>query len=193
MSVKIRLKRMGSKKRPFYRIIATDSRMPRDGRFIETLGYYDPMKQPAEVNIKEDLVFKWMKRGAQPSSNTEQILRNAGVLKKWSLLKKGVSPEELESKYEQLKASETPPMDPSERERKRSDKKAAAEAEATAAAEAAAAPQEPSVAEEAAEPAGDAPATPPGDAEAAGEGADTSSGQEEEQKDANGGEADKKS
>ena len=53
MSVRIRLKRMGSKKRPFYRIIATDSRMPRDGRFIETLGYYNPMTEPADVNIKE--------------------------------------------------------------------------------------------------------------------------------------------
>ena len=128
MSVKIRLKRMGSKKRPFYRIVATDSRMPRDGRFIETLGYYDPMRSPAIVNIKEELVFKWMERGAQPSDNTERILRNAGVLKKWSLLKQGVSREDLETKYEELKANETPPMDRAERERK-----SAAKAEAKAA------------------------------------------------------------
>ena len=131
MSVKIRLKRMGSKKRPFYRIVATDSRMPRDGRFIETLGYYDPMRSPANVNIKEELVFKWMERGAQPSDKTERILRNAGVLKKWSLLKQGVSREDLEAKYEALKANETPPMDRAEREEKR-----AAKAEAKAAAEA---------------------------------------------------------
>jgi small subunit ribosomal protein S16 len=122
---------MGSKKRPFYRIIATDSRMPRDGRFIETLGYYDPMRDPAIVNIKEDLIFKWMERGAQPTDNTERILRNVGVMKKWSLLKQGVSREELESKYEELKANETPPMDPADRE-----KKLAAKAEATADAEA---------------------------------------------------------
>ena len=62
MSVKIRLKRMGSKKRPFYRIIATDSRNPRDGRFIETLGYYNPLLDPPDINVKEDLIFKWMKR-----------------------------------------------------------------------------------------------------------------------------------
>jgi small subunit ribosomal protein S16 len=122
---------MGSKRRPFYRIIATDSRNPRDGRFIETLGYYDPMKEPADVNIKEDLVFKWMQRGAQPTESTEQILRSAGVMKKWSLLKNGVSREELDAKYEELKSTETPPMDAADRERKAAEKKAAAGAEVT--------------------------------------------------------------
>jgi small subunit ribosomal protein S16 len=145
---------MGSKKRPFYRIIATDSRMPRDGRFIETLGYYDPKTEPAVVNIKEDLVFKWMERGARPTDNTERILRNAGVMKKWSLLRQGVSREELETKYEQLKASETPPMDREEKKKKPSAKaeaKAAAEAEAAAAEQAAEAETAPEP-----EPAGDA-------------------------------------
>jgi small subunit ribosomal protein S16 len=145
---------MGSKKRPFYRIIATDSRMPRDGRFIETLGYYDPKTDPAVVNIKEDLVFKWMERGARPTDNTERILRNAGVMKKWSLLKQGVSREDLESKYEQLKASETPPMDRKDKKKKLSPKaeaKAAAEAEAAAAEQPAEAEPKPEP-----EPAGDA-------------------------------------
>ena len=132
MAVKIRLKRMGSKKKPFYRIIATDSRMPRDGRFIETLGYYNPMTEPADVKIKEDLIFKWMERGAIPTTSTEQILRSAGVLKKWSLLKRGVSREELDAKYEELKASETRPMDPTARAEKKAAKKAAVEAEAAA-------------------------------------------------------------
>jgi small subunit ribosomal protein S16 len=132
LSVKIRLKRMGSKKRPFYRIVATDSRMPRDGRFIETLGYYDPMSNPVNVNIREDLVFKWMERGARPSDNTERILRNSGVLKKWSLLKQGVPRDQIETKYEELKASETPPMDGVEREKKRA-AKAAADAQSEAA------------------------------------------------------------
>ena len=132
MSVKIRLKRMGSKKKPFYRIIATDSRMPRDGRFIETLGYYNPMTEPADIKIKEDLIFKWMGRGAVPTTSTEQILRSTGVMKKWSLLKRGVSLEELDAKYEELKAGETQPMDPAVRAEKKAAKIAAVEAEAAA-------------------------------------------------------------
>lgn len=152
MAVRIRLKRMGSKKRPFYRIIATDSRNPRDGRFIETLGYYDPMKNPADVRVKEDLLFKWMQRGAQPTDNTERILRNIGVMKKWSLLKQGVSPEELETKYEELKSTETPPMAPAEREQIEAAKKAAAEAEAVEAPEDAESAPEPKI-ETAAKPA----------------------------------------
>ena len=128
MSVKIRLKRMGSKKRPFYRIITTDSRNARDGRFIETLGYYNPMTDPADIKIKEDLVYKWMERGAQPSGTTEQILRSTGVLKKWSLLKQGVSRDELEAKYEELKSKETPPVSAAEKKQKAEAKKAEAEA-----------------------------------------------------------------
>ncbi len=139
MAVKIRLKRMGSKKKPFYRIIATDSRMPRDGRFIETLGYYNPMTEPADIKIKEDLVFKWMRRGAVPTTSTEQILRSTGVMKKWSLLKRGVSPEELDAKYEELKAGETQPMDPAARAEKKAAKKATVEAEAASETEAPAA------------------------------------------------------
>jgi len=119
---------MGSKKRPFYRIITTDSRNARDGRFIETLGYYNPMTDPADIKIKEDLVYKWMERGAQPSGTTEQILRSTGVLKKWSLLKQGVSRDELEAKYEELKSKETPPVSAAEKKQKAESKKAEAEA-----------------------------------------------------------------
>jgi small subunit ribosomal protein S16 len=128
LAVKIRLKRMGSKKRPFYRIISTDSRNARDGRFIETLGYYNPMTDPADIKVKEDLVYKWMERGAQPSGTTEQILRSTGVLKKWSLLKQGVSRDELEAKYEELKSKETQPVSAEEKKQKAETKKAEAEA-----------------------------------------------------------------
>lgn len=155
MAVRIRLKRMGSKRRPFYRIIATDSRNARDGRFIETLGYYDPMKDPADINVKEDLIFKWMKRGAQPTESTEQILRDVGVMKKWALLKKGVSPEELDAKYDELKSKETPPMDAAERERKAAEKMAAAKAEVAETPE-----EAPADAESAAEPKAEAAAEP---------------------------------
>ena len=89
---------MGSKKRPFYRIIATDSRNPRDGRFLETLGYYNPIVEPMDINVKEELVFKWMGRGAVPSSSAESLLRRYGTMKKWSLVKQGVSLEDLEPK-----------------------------------------------------------------------------------------------
>jgi small subunit ribosomal protein S16 len=128
LAVKIRLKRMGSKKRPFYRIVATDSRNPRDGRFIETLGYYNPITDPPDIEIKEDLVFKWMERGAIPTGNTASLLRRVGTMKKWALLQKGVSADELDSKYEELKSRETPPMSAEERQRKLDAKKAEAQA-----------------------------------------------------------------
>lgn len=98
MSVKIRLKRMGSKKRPFYRIIATDSRMPRDGRFIETVGFYNPLPDPPVINVKEDLLFKWFERGAKPTANTASLLRSVGYMQKWELMKQGLSGEVLEQR-----------------------------------------------------------------------------------------------
>ena len=83
MAVKIRLKRMGSKKKPFYRIVVADSRSPRDGRFIETVGTYNPLKEPAEVTIKEDSVMDWLSKGAQPSDTVRNILSREGVMKKF--------------------------------------------------------------------------------------------------------------
>ena len=80
MSVRIRLKRMGAKKRPFYRIIVADSRAPRDGRFIETLGTYNPLPEPCEVKLKEDRVRLWLTRGAQPSDPVRDILKREGLL-----------------------------------------------------------------------------------------------------------------
>ncbi|MCH7549353.1 MAG: 30S ribosomal protein S16 [Candidatus Krumholzibacteriota bacterium] len=128
MSVKIRLKRMGSKKRPFYRIVATDSRSPRDGRFIETLGYYNPITEPADIHVKEALVFKWMRCGAIPTATAASLLRRNGTMKRWALLKQGVAESDLDAKYEELKSRETPPMSAEERSRIAAEKKAAAEA-----------------------------------------------------------------
>jgi len=79
--VRLRLTRAGRHKRPFYRIVAADSRMPRDGRYIEVLGTYDPLKTPAAVTMKEDRVMAWLKRGAQPSVTVHHLLNRAGVLK----------------------------------------------------------------------------------------------------------------
>ena len=83
MAVKIRLKRMGSKKRPFYRVVVADSRSPRDGRFIETVGTYNPVVEPAEVKLNEELVLSWLNNGAQPSDTVKNLLSNAGSMKKF--------------------------------------------------------------------------------------------------------------
>ncbi|MBR2685993.1 MAG: 30S ribosomal protein S16 [Erysipelotrichaceae bacterium] len=84
MAVKLRLKRMGAKKAPFYRIVAADSRYPRDGRFIESIGYYDPTREPAEVKVDKELALKWLNNGAQPSDTVRNILSKQGVMKEFN-------------------------------------------------------------------------------------------------------------
>jgi small subunit ribosomal protein S16 len=79
MPVRLRLTRKGAKKRPFYRIVAADSEAPRDGRFLEVLGYYDPLKDPAQVQMDEDKVRKWIQRGAKVSDTVGSLLRKKGV------------------------------------------------------------------------------------------------------------------
>ena len=81
MAVKIRLKRMGKKKAPFYRIIVADSRSPRDGRFIEEIGTYDPTKNPTEYRVNEELAKKWLADGAQPTDTVSRIFKAAGIEK----------------------------------------------------------------------------------------------------------------
>lgn len=83
MAVKIRLKRMGAKKRPFYRVVVADSRSKRDGRIIETLGTYNPITEPAETKIDEELVLKWLRNGAKPSDTVKNLLSNQGILEKF--------------------------------------------------------------------------------------------------------------
>ena len=78
--VKIRLRRMGAKKAPFYRIIVADARSPRDGRFIEELGYYDPTKNPSVVSVDGDKVKAWIQKGAQPTETVQRLLKNKGVV-----------------------------------------------------------------------------------------------------------------
>ena len=79
--VKIRLKRMGQKKAPFYRIVVADSRSPRDGRFIEQIGYYDPTKEPMDLKIDEEAANKWLGDGAQPTDTVNRLLKTAGIVK----------------------------------------------------------------------------------------------------------------
>ena len=78
--VKIRLRRMGKKKAPFYRIVVADSRYPRDGRFIEEIGYFDPMKEPVVIKIDEDKAKEWLTKGAQPTETVKSLLKKSGVI-----------------------------------------------------------------------------------------------------------------
>lgn len=89
MAVKLRLKRMGAKKRPFYRIVAADSRSPRDGRFIEVVGTYNPIIEPAEIKVDDEKAIKWLKDGATPTDTVRNLLSQAGVMKKFHDEKRG--------------------------------------------------------------------------------------------------------
>ena len=80
MSVKIRIKRMGMKKKPFYRVVVADIRSPRDGRFIEEIGYYDPMTEPATIKIDAEAAKKWLGNGAQPTDTARVLLKKSGII-----------------------------------------------------------------------------------------------------------------
>ena len=81
MAVKIRLKRMGAKKAPFYRVIVADERSPRDGKFIDEIGYYNPLTNPAEVKIDAEKAQKWIENGAQPTETVKSLLKKNGIVK----------------------------------------------------------------------------------------------------------------
>lgn len=102
MSVSIRLRRMGSSRQAFYRIVAADRRTARDGRFLDTLGYYDPLKKPMEVRIDEERFFHWMKNGAQVSDTVRSLLRKTGTWAKWARVRTG---EEVEAEVVFLKGA----------------------------------------------------------------------------------------
>lgn len=81
MAVKIRLRRMGAKKAPFYRVVVADSRYPRDGRFIEEIGTYDPMKSESNININAEAAQKWLANGAQPTDTVKDLFKKSGIVK----------------------------------------------------------------------------------------------------------------
>ncbi len=147
MSVKIRLRRMGKKKQPLYRFVATDSRMPRDGRFLEILGWYRPLDQPAKLKINVPKTIAWLKLGAEPSDTVASLFRQTGMSAIWQKSQKG----------EDITGLELNPVI-KERPHKVKGKKRArmVEAEEKKATEAAAAAEAPAPAEAPAEPAGDA-------------------------------------
>ena len=93
--VRIRFRRIGMKGQPSYRIVAADKESPRDGRFLEILGFYNPRTEPTTLTVKEDRVFHWMKNGARPTESVEQVFKTAGVMDRWERFKKGEDVEAL--------------------------------------------------------------------------------------------------
>jgi small subunit ribosomal protein S16 len=102
--VRIRLRRVGLKGQPSYRIVAADKEAPRDGRFLEILGYYNPRTEPATIDLKEDRLYDWMSQGAQPTESVEQVLRAAGALERYARFKAGESLETLLSEAKEAAA-----------------------------------------------------------------------------------------
>jgi small subunit ribosomal protein S16 len=93
--VRIRLRRIGLKGQPSYRIVAADKESPRDGRFLEILGFYNPRTEPATIQLKEDRIYHWMSNGAQPSESVVQVFKSAGLLDRYERYKKGEALETL--------------------------------------------------------------------------------------------------
>lgn len=102
--VRIRLRRMGSKAQPSYRIVAADREAPRDGRFLEILGAYNPRTEPATIVLQEERIYEWLGKGAQPSDSVDRIFKSAGLIERFERFKKG---EKVEKLLEEAKKAET--------------------------------------------------------------------------------------
>ncbi len=191
--VRIRLRRVGSKKQPSYRVVVADARSPRDGRYIEVIGFYNPRTEPATMTIREDRALYWLSVGAQPSEAAERILQKLGTRARFERLRQGESMEALVAEAE-AEASARPPISPKTRypARPKPKKEPAAEvAEQPAAAIAEEAAEEPEAAAEVAEEAAPEPEAaaeaveaaveePEAQAESAGEAEDTEQAAAEE-------------
>lgn len=111
MAVKLRLRRMGKKKQPIYKVVAADSRSPRDGKFLESIGLYNPLTNPSTIEIKEDRAMYWLDNGAQPTDTVKNLLSKQGILLKRDLKKRGASDDKIEAelgnwkKLQEAKAS----------------------------------------------------------------------------------------
>lgn len=99
MAVKLRLTRIGKKKQPFYRIVATDSRVRRNGKYIERIGYYNPLTHPAEIVINEEKAFYWLKKGAIPTEAVKSLFSKKGIILKWHFMKSGHNEAKIEEEY----------------------------------------------------------------------------------------------
>ncbi len=103
MSVKLRLRRMGKKKQPIYKVVAADSRSPRDGKFLESIGLYNPLTDPSTIEIKEERALYWLGVGAQPTETVKSLLSQKGILFKRELIRKGLSEDKVEAELESWK------------------------------------------------------------------------------------------
>lgn len=108
--VRIRLRRIGLKGQPTYRIVAADKEAPRDGRFLEILGVYNPRTNPATIKLQEDRIFHWMKNGAQPTESAAQVLKSAGTLERFERFKKGEAVETLVAEAAAAEAKRAAPV-----------------------------------------------------------------------------------
>ena len=116
MAVRIRLQRHGRKKRPFYRLVAADARASRDGVFLERLGHYNPLTDPADVVIDEEKALKWLRRGAQPSDTAKRLLSQSGILLKFEYEKLGKPMPETEITEQVAEPDDTEPTEAQETE-----------------------------------------------------------------------------
>jgi small subunit ribosomal protein S16 len=107
--VRIRLRRIGLKGQPTYRIVAADKESPRDGRFLEILGFYNPRTQPATIHVKEERAYHWMKNGALPTESAAQVFKSAGILDRFERFKKGEPVENLVKEAEEAEAKRSAP------------------------------------------------------------------------------------
>jgi small subunit ribosomal protein S16 len=133
---------MGTKKRPYWRIVATDSRMARDGRFIEILGQYNPMVEPAHIKVDEDRIYYWLDKGALPSERVGQLLRKLGFMERWRLMRTGITIQELETKIAERRLKQPKAVEGKEKKKRPGKKKAAKAAAAAKSAEEASAAKE---------------------------------------------------
>ena len=123
MAVKLRLKRMGAKQKPFYRIVAADSRSPRDGRFIETVGTYNPIKNPQEIKIDEEKALSWLSKGAEPTDTVRSLLSKVGIMKKFADSKKKTTKKEVKKEVKAAPKKEEAKKETVKKETKTTTKK----------------------------------------------------------------------
>ena len=133
MAVKLRLRRMGKKKQPIYKMVASDSRSPRDGKFLEAVGFYNPLTKPHTLDLKEDRIMYWLNVGAQPTHTVKSLLRQKGIILKKELISKGFDEEKVKSELENWQKVKEASS------KKRSEKKLSKKAKAKQEAEASAA------------------------------------------------------
>lgn len=100
MAVKLRLRRMGKKKQPIYKVVAADSRSPRDGKFLESIGLYNPLTNPSTIEIKEERALYWLDKGAQPTDTVKSLLRKKGITLKRELIRKGLPEDKIQAEME---------------------------------------------------------------------------------------------